>query len=63
MLQPVALAIRQQPDALGEHSGEALDVTNFVDIVAATFETPSIVFASLLPTLVRCGLLKTFAQP
>ena len=38
MLQPVALAIRQQPDALGEPSGEALDVTNFVDIVATTLE-------------------------
>ena len=63
MLQPVAPAVRQQPDALGEPSGEALDVTNFADIVAATLEALSVSFASLFPTLLRCGLLETFAQP
>ena len=36
MLQPVAPALRQQPDALGEPSGEALDVTNFADIFSPT---------------------------
>ena len=63
MLQPVALAFRQQLDALGEPSGEAIDVTTFVDIVATTLEALSVSFASLFPTLLRCGLLETFAQP
>ena len=61
MLQPVAPALRQQPDALGEPSGEALDVTNFVDIVAATLEALSVSVASLSATLLRYGLFEMFA--
>ena len=49
MLSTVAVAVCQQLDALREASAQPFDITVFVDVVAATFEAPTVSFPSLLP--------------
>ena len=49
MFQAVAAVVCKQLDALREDSAQPFDITVFVDVVAATFEAPTVSFPSLLP--------------
>ena len=63
MLETIAATLRQHLDTFREAPAESCDIIVFVDVIAAPLETPTVSFPRLLPRLLRCGLLKLFAQP